>query len=123
MRPACFSRVLVIPLTSSLVDPSQFPRDLDTRLSHDLDRAEIVRFARENPVISRHLALQERKEKLELVRPVSPSCLSSIRFPADMRSAQVAEKLDSLVKLQRDKAQQQHPRQRQDGRRGLFGMF
>ncbi|BGP34425.1 mitochondrial dynamin GTPase Msp1 [Rhodotorula toruloides] len=79
----------------------QFPRDLDTRLSHDLDRAEIVRFARENPVISRHLALQERKEKLELV----------------------AEKLDSLVKLQRDKAQQQPPRQRQDGRRGLFGMF
>jgi hypothetical protein len=45
----------------------QFPRDLDTRLSHNLDREEILRFARENPVIAKHLALQERKEKLELV--------------------------------------------------------
>ncbi|GAA6007313.1 hypothetical protein JCM10207_001584 [Rhodosporidiobolus poonsookiae] len=87
----------------------QFPRDLDTRLSSgNLDRAELVRFARENPTIARHLALQERKEKLELV----------------------AEKLDSLVKLQRDKAAQQNPRAASksagaggESRRGLFGMF
>ncbi|GAA5860145.1 hypothetical protein JCM8547_009201 [Rhodosporidiobolus lusitaniae] len=83
----------------------QFPRDLDTRLSHDLDRAEILRFARENPTVAKHLALQERKEKLEMV----------------------AEKLDSLVKLQRDKAQQQNPRRGLSGgneaRKGLFGMF
>ncbi|TNY17908.1 P-loop containing nucleoside triphosphate hydrolase protein [Rhodotorula diobovata] len=81
----------------------QFPRDLDNRLSHDLDRAEVLRFARENPAVAKHLALQERKEKLELV----------------------ADKLDSLVKLQRDKAQQQNPRRgaQQDSRRGLFGMF
>ncbi|GAA5988977.1 hypothetical protein JCM10908_006254 [Rhodotorula pacifica] len=79
----------------------QFPRDLDTRLSHNLDREEILRFARENPVIAKHLALQERKEKLELV----------------------AEKLDSLVKLQRDKQQQHSGGRRQDPRRGLFGMF
>ncbi|BGP42407.1 mitochondrial dynamin GTPase Msp1 [Rhodotorula kratochvilovae] len=79
----------------------QFPRDLDNRLSHDLDRAEVIRFARENPAVARHLALQDRKEKLELV----------------------AEKLDSLVKLQRDKAQQKNPRLGQDARRGLFGMF
>ncbi|GAA5995799.1 dynamin-related GTPase MGM1 [Rhodotorula paludigena] len=79
----------------------QFPRDLDNRLSGDLDRSQVLRFARENPVVAKHLALQERKEKLELV----------------------AEKLDSLVKLQRDKAQQQNPRRGQDSRRGLFGMF
>ncbi|GAA5826008.1 hypothetical protein JCM11251_000089 [Rhodosporidiobolus azoricus] len=86
----------------------QFPRDLDTRLSHDLDRNEIIRFARENPQIAKHLALQERKEKLELV----------------------AEKLDSLVKLQRDKVQgdpRRGPGGRlggaQESRRGLFGMF
>lgn len=37
---------------------------------------------------------------------------------------QVAEKLDSLVKLQREKAKQQHdPRRAREGRRGLFGMF
>ncbi|GAA5856768.1 hypothetical protein JCM9279_006109 [Rhodotorula babjevae] len=82
----------------------QFPRDLDNRLSHDLDRSEVLRFARENPAVAKHLALQDRKEKLELV----------------------ADKLDSLVKLQRDKAQQQNPRrpgQQHDARRGLFGMF
>ncbi|GAA6013017.1 hypothetical protein JCM11491_000938 [Sporobolomyces phaffii] len=78
----------------------QFPREIDTRLSGDLDRSEIVAFARENPVVHKHLALQERKQKLELV----------------------AEKLDSLVKLQRDKAKQQHdPRRARDGKRGLFG--
>lgn len=32
---------------------------------YDLDRAEITRFARENPSIRRHLDLQERKDKLE----------------------------------------------------------
>ncbi|GAA5879536.1 hypothetical protein JCM16303_003240 [Sporobolomyces ruberrimus] len=80
----------------------QFPREIDTRLSGDLDRSEIVAFARENPLVAKHLALQERKQKLELV----------------------AEKLDSLVKLQRDKAKQQHdPRRAREGRRGLFGMF
>ncbi|BGP13399.1 hypothetical protein JCM10213_008558 [Rhodosporidiobolus nylandii] len=84
----------------------QFPRDLDTRLSYSLDRSEVLQFARENPTVARHLALQERKEKLELV----------------------AEKLDSLVKLQRDKAAQQNPRRpgssgAESGRRGLFGMF
>ncbi|GAA5939732.1 hypothetical protein JCM1841_003563 [Sporobolomyces salmonicolor] len=79
----------------------QFPREIDTRLSGDLDRSEILRFARENPAIYKHLALQDRKEKLELV----------------------SEKLDSLVKLQRDKVHQQHPSRRQNARRGLFGMF
>ncbi|GAA5834722.1 hypothetical protein JCM5353_007438 [Sporobolomyces roseus] len=80
----------------------QFPREIDTRLSGDLDRSEIISFARENPIVHKHLALQERKEKLEMV----------------------AEKLDSLVKLQREKAKQQHdPRRAREGRRGLFGMF
>ncbi|KAK4058297.1 mitochondrial dynamin GTPase Msp1 [Microbotryomycetes sp. JL221] len=78
----------------------QFPREIDTRLSYELDRNEVQRFARENPVIRSHLDLQDRKEKLEMV----------------------ADKLDSLVKLQREKAQQ-NPLRRNETRRGLFGMF
>ena len=46
----------------------QFPREIDSRLLYDLDRKEIVDFARENPEIRRHLDLQERKDKLEEVR-------------------------------------------------------
>lgn len=45
----------------------QFPREIDSRLLYDLDRKEIVAFARENPAIRKHLDLQERKEKLEEV--------------------------------------------------------
>lgn len=45
----------------------QFPREIDTRLLYDLDRKEIVEFAIENPVVRRHLELQERKDKLEEV--------------------------------------------------------
>ncbi|KAF9039716.1 hypothetical protein BDZ89DRAFT_1110122, partial [Hymenopellis radicata] len=43
----------------------QFPREIDTRLLYDLDRREIVEFARENPAVRRHLDLQQRKDKLE----------------------------------------------------------
>ncbi|OCH93051.1 hypothetical protein OBBRIDRAFT_885805 [Obba rivulosa] len=45
----------------------QFPREIDSRLLYDLDRREIIEFARENPEIRRHLDLQERKDKLEEV--------------------------------------------------------
>ncbi|KAI0250215.1 P-loop containing nucleoside triphosphate hydrolase protein [Lactifluus subvellereus] len=45
----------------------QFPREIDSRLLYDLDRNEIVEFARENPAIRRHLDLQDRKDKLEEV--------------------------------------------------------
>jgi len=45
----------------------QFPREIDSRLIYDLDRREIEEFARENPVVRRHLDLQERKDKLEEV--------------------------------------------------------
>lgn len=45
----------------------QFPREIDSRLAYDLDRSEVLRFAQENPAVRAHLALQERKEKLELV--------------------------------------------------------
>ncbi|EIW84095.1 hypothetical protein CONPUDRAFT_119685 [Coniophora puteana RWD-64-598 SS2] len=45
----------------------QFPREIDSRLLYDLDRKEIIEFARENPTIRRHLDLQERKDKLEEV--------------------------------------------------------
>lgn len=48
-----------------------------------------------------------------------PLCASQLnRFACP----QVAEKLDSLVKLQREKAQQS-PLRRHEQRRGLFGMF
>lgn len=46
---------------------AQFPREIDSRLLYDLDRKEIVDFARENPIVRRHLDLQERKDKLEEV--------------------------------------------------------
>ena len=46
----------------------QFPREIDSRLLYDLDRNEIVEFAKENPEIRRHLDLQDRKDKLEEVR-------------------------------------------------------
>lgn len=49
----------------------QFPREIDSRLLYDLDRKEIVEFARENPIIRKHLDLQERKDKLEEVSPPS----------------------------------------------------
>ncbi|KIJ66716.1 hypothetical protein HYDPIDRAFT_127993 [Hydnomerulius pinastri MD-312] len=45
----------------------QFPREIDSRLIYDLDRNEIVEFARENPAVRQHLDLQERKDKLEEV--------------------------------------------------------
>ena len=47
---------------------NQFPREVDSRLLYNLDRKEIVDFARENPVVRKHLDLQERKDKLEEVR-------------------------------------------------------
>ncbi|EJD06775.1 uncharacterized protein FOMMEDRAFT_76360 [Fomitiporia mediterranea MF3/22] len=45
----------------------QFPREIDSRLIYDLDRKEIVAFAKENPAIRKHLELQDRKDKLEEV--------------------------------------------------------
>lgn len=51
----------------TLTEDPQFPREIDSRLLYDLDRQEIVEFARENPAVRRHLDLQERKDKLEEV--------------------------------------------------------
>ncbi|KAM6504445.1 P-loop containing nucleoside triphosphate hydrolase protein [Amanita muscaria] len=45
----------------------QFPRQIDSRLLYNLDRKDIVAFARENPDVKSHLDLQERKDKLEEV--------------------------------------------------------
>ncbi|KAF5359838.1 hypothetical protein D9756_003154 [Leucocoprinus leucothites] len=74
----------------------QFPREIDSRLLYDLDRKEIIAFARENPIVRRHLDLQERKEKLE----------------------EVMKQLNSLSTLRSDP--QPQPRRQ----RGLFsGMF
>jgi len=72
----------------------QFPREIDSRLMYNLDRAEIVKFARENPAVRRHLDLQERKDKLE----------------------QVMLQLQSLVNLRKES--QPQPRQQ-----GLFSGF
>ncbi|KAG6828883.1 hypothetical protein H0H92_006439 [Tricholoma furcatifolium] len=65
----------------------QFPREIDSRLLYDLDRREIVEFARENPVVRRHLDLQERKDKLEEVMKQlnSLSTLRSDPQPAPRR--------------------------------------
>ncbi|KAJ7104290.1 P-loop containing nucleoside triphosphate hydrolase protein [Mycena belliarum] len=65
----------------------QFPREIDSRLLYDLDRKEIVEFARENPVVRRHLDLQDRKDKLEEVMKQLNS-LSTLRadpLPAPRR--------------------------------------
>ncbi|KAH7341489.1 P-loop containing nucleoside triphosphate hydrolase protein [Rhizoctonia solani] len=56
----------------------QFPREIDSRLMYDLDRNEIVKFARQNPNIRAHLDLQEKKDKLETV-------LSKLQAIASMR--------------------------------------
>ena len=48
---------------------SQFPREVDSRLFSNLNEVDIVAFARENPSIWEHLDLQDRKDKLEEVRP------------------------------------------------------
>ncbi|KAI9024415.1 P-loop containing nucleoside triphosphate hydrolase protein [Phycomyces nitens] len=45
----------------------QFPRELDDRLVYQMNRKQILEFARENPPIRKHLELQERKMKLEEV--------------------------------------------------------
>jgi dynamin-like GTPase MGM1, mitochondrial len=52
----------------------QFPREIDSRLLYDLNRDEIVDFAKENPKIRQHLDLQDRKDKLEDVRCFLTSC-------------------------------------------------
>jgi hypothetical protein len=44
-------------------------------LLYDLDPKEIIEFARENPVVRRHLDLQGRKDKLEEVRVWFPRLL------------------------------------------------
>lgn len=44
-----------------------FPRELDARLGRHLSKAEIERFAREDPRIKGHLDVIRRKEMLELV--------------------------------------------------------
>ncbi|KDN34888.1 hypothetical protein K437DRAFT_86958, partial [Tilletiaria anomala UBC 951] len=59
----------------------QFPREIDSRLVYDLDKKELSAFAKENPAVRKHLDLQDRKEKLELVMG----------------------KLDTLVKLYQEK--------------------
>ncbi|KAJ3097868.1 dynamin-like GTPase mgm1 [Phlyctochytrium planicorne] len=45
----------------------QLPREVDNRLYYDLGRDKILQFARENPVVGKHLEVQERKATLELV--------------------------------------------------------
>ncbi|KAK7454568.1 mitochondrial dynamin GTPase Msp1 [Stygiomarasmius scandens] len=66
----------------------QFPREIDSRLLYDLDRREIVEFARENPAVRMHLDLQERKDKLEEVMKqlTSLSTLRSDPQPAPRRN-------------------------------------
>ncbi|KAF5388848.1 hypothetical protein D9757_005665 [Collybiopsis confluens] len=71
----------------------EFPREIDSRLLYDLDRKEIVEFARENPIVRRHLELQDRKDKLE----------------------EVMKQLNSLSTLRAD------PQPKTRRNRGLFG--
>jgi hypothetical protein len=81
---------------------------------YDLDRREIVEFARENPVIRKHLDLQERKDKLEEVRLVVAlsSGTSAHALP------QVMKQLNSLSALRPSPEPTETRRPR-----GLFGSF
>lgn len=88
----------------------QFPREIDSRLLYDLDRNEIVEFARENPEIRKHLDLQGRKDKLEEVS-ISTSSLMESRFTHNL---QVMKQLNSLPIIRPDA--QPTPRRS----RGLF---
>ncbi|KAF8659054.1 hypothetical protein AX16_001926 [Volvariella volvacea WC 439] len=73
----------------------QFPREIDSRLLYDVDRSEMVAFARQNPAVRRHLDLQERKDKLE----------------------EVMKQLNSLSTLRTD------PQPASRRHRGLFNIF
>lgn len=42
----------------------QFPREIDSRLVYDMGREELVKFARENPTVRRHLDLQDKRDRL-----------------------------------------------------------
>lgn len=44
-----------------------FPRKLDARLGHHLSKADIERFACEDPKVKRHLDVIKRKDMLERV--------------------------------------------------------
>ncbi|KAI9103261.1 P-loop containing nucleoside triphosphate hydrolase protein [Phlyctochytrium arcticum] len=45
----------------------QLPREIDNQLYHDLTKREIRQFAAENPVVQRHLEVQDKKATLEIV--------------------------------------------------------
>jgi hypothetical protein len=93
----------------------QFPREIDSRLLYDLDRNEIVEFARENPEIRRHLDLQDRKDKLEEVCSRETPDLGTVIYGFRL---QVMKQLNSLSVLRADA----QPTQRRP--RGLFsGIF
>ena len=62
-----FSHYLPLNLLINSCFSDKFPREIDSRLLYNLDRNEIVAFARENPTVRRHLDLQERKDQLEEV--------------------------------------------------------
>ena len=95
----------------ALIICSQFPREIDSRLLYDLDRSEIVEFARENPAVQHHLDLQGRKEKLEEV-----SLHSLLNYMLTVTIClQVMKQLNSLSTLRSDA--QPAPRRQ----RGLFG--
>lgn len=44
----------------------QFPRELDYRMIHSLNKQQVEMFAKEDPKVKAHIELQEKKELLEL---------------------------------------------------------
>jgi hypothetical protein len=78
-----------------------------------VQREEIAKFARENPVVKKHLDLQDRKDKLEQVRP--PSALSETKLMKN--PSQVTRSLQSLVNVRQEKEA------RSSRNQGLFTKF
>lgn len=66
----------------------KFPRELDEKLSLNLNEEQIEIFAKEDPKIKRHIELQERKELLELVLNKIDGILAFQRNKAGVKEEQ-----------------------------------
>lgn len=69
----------------------KFPRELDTKLNANLTEEQVVRFAKEDPKIKRHVELQQRKELLELVLGKIDAILAFQRSKAPSSKSSTSE--------------------------------
>lgn len=79
-RPSCCPEIQMIALSEKLAQQAmvfiqiellneyffQLPRDVDESMYYNLTRPKITAFAKENPAVSKHLEIQERRKTLEI---------------------------------------------------------